>query len=97
MPLLNWDGVDEDSLPDVIQNMRRVGALIEIVGMAGMALVEFPHGYDKGTAEDLVHEGGRLVERLGARALQLLQAQRAGNVRVPALKPRQRTGRERAA
>ena len=97
MSLLYWGGIDRDPAAprDLVDSMRKIGALVEILGIA----LERPGDeYDEDTAIELVREAGSLLERLGVRALELLDAQGAPATTARALKPRGRgTPRRRAA
>jgi len=84
--LLNWDGADSGtaadySLRDVIDNMRKLGALVEIAGTV-VATADNAR-YDEATAEELMLEAGGLIERLGVRALELLDAEAAPEAPTP--------------
>ncbi|MBI2526768.1 MAG: hypothetical protein HYY95_27585 [Candidatus Rokubacteria bacterium] len=97
MALLYWGGIDRNAAAprDLVENMRKVGALVEILGLA----LERPGDeYDEDTAVELVREAGSLLERLGVRAMELLEAQGAPPAPARALKPRERrTPKRRAA
>lgn len=103
MDLLNWAGNDtgtttEYSLRQLVENMRKVGALVEIIGVAQKAQGDDTIGYPsvESVAEELILEAGRLVECLGVRALELLDAEAAPDAPTPAEKPRPRTTKPRA-
>ena len=96
MEILYWGGIDRDPAAprDLVDQMRKVGALVEILGLA----LERPGDeYDEDTAIELVREAGSLLERLGVRALELLEAQAAPTAPERALKPRERGAPKRRA
>jgi hypothetical protein len=99
MNLLNWDAVVEGdsivSLREVIENMRQVGALAEFVGVALKRGDDAD--VDQDLAQELTWETGALVQCLGKRALELLDAQAAPPAPTPIRQPRKRTARRRAA
>jgi hypothetical protein len=76
MDLLNWNGINAgDSgrpLRDVVENMRKAGALVR---MLGLVLDRPTDEYDEEIALELIREAGGLVELCGDRALELLDAQ----------------------
>jgi hypothetical protein len=100
MEMLSADLLDKvetsaASLRDVVEHMRKLGALVEIVGHV---IVEAPtERYDGTTAEELILEAGSLLERLGGRARELLAAQSAPMAPTPIRQPRERTARRRTA
>jgi hypothetical protein len=103
--VLDWDGVNEGpsgyTLREVVENMRKVGALVEIVGHV---LVSAPADrYNGDVAQEFVVEAGSLLELLGARGLELLDAldvldeQAAPGDPAPVRQPRVRAAKRRAA
>jgi hypothetical protein len=98
MNLLNWDGVEPNqprTLRDLVDNMRKVGGLVEMVSL--VVEVSDNSMYDEATADELLCEAGSLVERLGARAIKLLDAQAPPAAPTPIRKPRARAAKRRAA
>lgn len=94
MNLLNWDGMDGKSLRDVVENTRKVGALIEVVNAAA----EQPgDALDPDIATEMLTEAGHLVQCLGARAIELLDAQATPGAPTSIRPPRARIARRRAA
>jgi hypothetical protein len=95
MEILSCDFAEKGGTPrDLIENMRKVGALVEILGLAMPLSTD---QYDEQAAIELVHEAGGLVERLGVRALKLLDAQTAPPAPTPIRQPRVRSAKRRAA
>lgn len=98
MELLNWEGINTGpgslSLREVVENMRKAGALLEILGVVQNGPDD---EYDNPLAEELVLEAGCLVDCLGMRALELLDAQAVPGVTTTARRPRRRTAKRGAA
>jgi hypothetical protein len=102
MEILNWDGIDDgDRLPlrSLVEAMRNAGAIVEIAGLALKAQEDDSiAGFSVGDiAFELMLEAGRLVECIGRRALEVLDAQAAPGVATPAEKPRERRAAKRKA
>ena len=95
MNLLNWDGMDGKSLRDVIENTRRLGALIEVVNAAEERGEHAEISPDD--AAELRAEAGHLIQCLGVHALELLDAQATPAAPTPIRSPRVRSARRRAA
>jgi len=93
--LLNWDGMDGKSLRDVIENTRRLGALIEVVNAAEERGEHAEISPDD--AAELRAEAGHLIQCLGVHALELLDAQATPAAPTPIRSPRVRSARRRAA
>jgi hypothetical protein len=93
MALLNWNGIDDESLHDVIENMRQAAAIVEMVGVL-FTLKGHGDDYDQDTAVELMADAGHLGQALGVQALKLLDAQAAP---ASTLKPRERRPAKRKA
>lgn len=76
MHLLNWHGIEQNSLRDVIESMQRLGLLGEALGRL-FALPKEQDEFDEGLVTEVMGEAASVVRSLGDRALQLLDAQAA--------------------
>jgi len=74
MNLLNWNGTDEKNLREVVENMRQVAALAEMLG-ALLRLKGHRDEYEEDIALEQVFYAGSLGQALGVRALELLDAE----------------------
>jgi hypothetical protein len=95
MELLDWTRTEETDLRKLVEHMRQVAALVEMIGLV---LERSPDEYNEETARGLLLDAGRLLEALGAQAQAIQTGQVTPGSPGRALKaPGRRAPKRRAA